>query len=185
MIYVWLPWWLREVSKESACNAWDLGSIPGSGGVYGEGMANHPSILAWDRGAWQATVHGVAKESDTTQRLNHHHHRWLAQDDTAYKCWDQSGRFLVPGSSHIKLCQFAACLHISPGLCTKPPNLVSLLLSLQPPPSYTHLYFMGTKATDDMSPEQGHKSPSKRSLSQWLQTLQTLCWYGPQPLEYG
>ena len=23
-----------------------------------------------DRGAWQATVHGVAEESDTTQRLN-------------------------------------------------------------------------------------------------------------------
>ena len=30
-----------------------------------EGMANHSSILAWgipmDRGAWQATVHGVAQ----------------------------------------------------------------------------------------------------------------------------
>ena len=30
-----------------------------------EGMATHPSILAWrilvDRGAWQAIVHGVAK----------------------------------------------------------------------------------------------------------------------------
>ena len=30
-----------------------------------EGMATHPSILAWripvDRGAWWATVHGVAK----------------------------------------------------------------------------------------------------------------------------
>ena len=30
-----------------------------------EGMATHPSILAWripiDRGAWQATAHGVAK----------------------------------------------------------------------------------------------------------------------------
>ena len=30
-----------------------------------EDMATHPSILAWripmDRGAWQATVHGVAK----------------------------------------------------------------------------------------------------------------------------
>ena len=33
-------------------------------------MATHSNILAWgnplDRGAWQATVHGVAKESDTT-----------------------------------------------------------------------------------------------------------------------
>ena len=34
-------------------------------------MATHSSIHAWEiRGAWQATVHGVAKESDTTQRLN-------------------------------------------------------------------------------------------------------------------
>ena len=35
-----------------------------------EGMAIHSSILAWripiDRGVWQATVHGVAKELDTT-----------------------------------------------------------------------------------------------------------------------
>ena len=35
-------------------------------------MATHSSILAWrinpmDRGAWQATVHGLAKESDTTE----------------------------------------------------------------------------------------------------------------------
>ena len=34
-------------------------------------MAIHSSILAWEfcigRGAWQATVHGAAKESDTTQ----------------------------------------------------------------------------------------------------------------------
>ena len=33
--------------------------------VLEEGMATHSSILAWripmDRGAWQATVHGVAK----------------------------------------------------------------------------------------------------------------------------
>ena len=33
-------------------------------------MATHSSILAWEipwgEGAWQATVHGVAKELDTT-----------------------------------------------------------------------------------------------------------------------
>ena len=53
--------------KESACNAGDLGLIPGLGweDPLEEGMATHSSILAWripmDRGAWQATAHGVAK----------------------------------------------------------------------------------------------------------------------------
>ena len=94
-----------SVGKESACNAGDSGSIPGSGRSPGAGighqlqyswvslvaqmvknppatgktwiqslgwedlldesMATHSSILAWkipmDRGAWQATGHGVAK----------------------------------------------------------------------------------------------------------------------------
>ena len=39
-----------------------------------EGMATPSSILAWripmDRGAWQTTVHGGRKESDTTKRLH-------------------------------------------------------------------------------------------------------------------
>ena len=34
-------------SKESACNAGDLGLIPGLGKSLGEGMATHSSILAW------------------------------------------------------------------------------------------------------------------------------------------
>ena len=49
----------------SACNAGDLGSIPGSGRSPGEGNG-YPlqySCLKkpMDRGAWQATAHGVAK----------------------------------------------------------------------------------------------------------------------------
>ena len=51
--------------KESACNVGDLGSIPGSGRSPGEGNGNalQDSCLEnpMDRGAWQATVHGVAK----------------------------------------------------------------------------------------------------------------------------
>ena len=52
-------------SKQSVCNAGDLGSIPGSGRSPGEGNGNplQYSCLenSMDRGAWQATVHGVPK----------------------------------------------------------------------------------------------------------------------------
>ena len=51
--------------KESACNARDLGSIPGSGRSPGRGHGNplQYSCLEnpMDTGAWWATVHGVAK----------------------------------------------------------------------------------------------------------------------------
>ena len=57
-------------SKESACNAGDLGWVPGLGRSPGGG---HDNSLRYsclenpmDRGAWQATVYGVA-ESDTTE----------------------------------------------------------------------------------------------------------------------
>ena len=49
--------------KESACNAGDPSSIPESGRSPGEGNANplQDSCLEnpMERGAWQATVHGV------------------------------------------------------------------------------------------------------------------------------
>ena len=55
---------LHEV-KASACNAGDLGSIPGLGRSPGEGNGNplQYSCLEnpMDGGAWWATVHGVAK----------------------------------------------------------------------------------------------------------------------------
>ena len=51
--------------KESACNAGDPGSIPGSGRSPGEVNGNplqYPCLEnPMDRGAWQASVHGVAK----------------------------------------------------------------------------------------------------------------------------
>ena len=61
-------------SKESACNGEDPGSIPGSGRSPGEGKGNPFQDLclenSMDGGAWQAIVHGVAKESDMTEQLS-------------------------------------------------------------------------------------------------------------------
>ena len=58
-------------SRESACNAGDPGSIPGSGISPGEENGNplQYSCLGnpMDRGAWQATVHRDPKELDTTE----------------------------------------------------------------------------------------------------------------------
>ena len=54
-----------SVSKESACNEGDQGSIPGSGRSPGEGNGNplQYSCLEnpMDRGDWRATVRGVAR----------------------------------------------------------------------------------------------------------------------------
>ena len=50
--------------KASACNAGDLGSIPGLGRSPGERNGNPLQYAlknSLDGGAWKATVHGVAK----------------------------------------------------------------------------------------------------------------------------
>ena len=52
-------------NKESVCNAETWIQSLGWEDPLEEGVATHSSILAWripmDRGAWWATVHGVAK----------------------------------------------------------------------------------------------------------------------------
>ena len=61
-----------SAGKESACNAEDLGLIPGLGRSPGEGNS-YPFQYSGlenpiDRGAWLATVHRIT-ESDITERL--------------------------------------------------------------------------------------------------------------------
>ena len=72
------PWWSGKPSlafpdgsdgKGSACNAGDAGLIPGSGRSHeGNHSALQYSCLenSMDRGAWQATDHGVT-ELDMTE----------------------------------------------------------------------------------------------------------------------
>ena len=61
---------MEKNSPANAGDVRDMGSTPGMGRSSG---GTHSSILAWriptDRGAWQATVHGVT-ESDMTEQLS-------------------------------------------------------------------------------------------------------------------
>ena len=61
------------VVKNLPANAGHLGSIPGLGRSPGAGKGNplENSCLGnpMDRGAWWATVHGVVKESDRTEKI--------------------------------------------------------------------------------------------------------------------
>ena len=60
--------------KVPACNEGDPGSIPGLGRSPGEGNGNPLQYSGlenpMDGGAWQVTVHGGHKESDTTEQLH-------------------------------------------------------------------------------------------------------------------
>ena len=59
-----------SVAKNLPANAGDTGSTPGSGRSPGEGNDNPLWYSCpgnpMNRGAWWATIHGVAKEPDTT-----------------------------------------------------------------------------------------------------------------------
>ena len=69
-----VPRWLSD--KEAACNAGDLGLIPGLGRSSGEGNGkpHQCSCLEnpMDRGAWWTTVHGVAKSWTQVKQLSMH-----------------------------------------------------------------------------------------------------------------
>ena len=71
-----------SVVKNLPANTGDTGSIPGSGRSPGGGNDNTLQYSCLgntvDRGAWQATVHGVTKELNTTQQLSN--------NNTGYFC---------------------------------------------------------------------------------------------------
>ena len=63
-------------SKESACNAGDVGLISGLGRSPGRRNGNTPQCSGrenpMDRGAWQPTVHGVTKSQTQVKGLSRH-----------------------------------------------------------------------------------------------------------------
>ena len=79
--------------KVPACNAGDLGLMSGSGRSPGEENGNPLQYSCLENsmngGAWQATAHWVAKESDTTWQLNNNNlyesHRLLIRHERIRK----------------------------------------------------------------------------------------------------
>ena len=64
-MYVYVRWFPGDSdSEESACNAGNLGSSPGSGRYPGEGNGNpfqYSCVNSMGRESWEATVYGVTK----------------------------------------------------------------------------------------------------------------------------
>ena len=65
---------VKNTPVNTPANVGDTGSIPGLGRSLGEGNGKPLQYSCMGnpmhRGAWQATVHRVAKELDTTEQLN-------------------------------------------------------------------------------------------------------------------
>ena len=72
---------VAQSHKESTSQAADMGSIPDPGRFPGGGNGNPLEYTCpgnpMDRGAWWATVPGVAKESDTTWRLSSNNNNYF------------------------------------------------------------------------------------------------------------
>ena len=119
MTYFERPFPGGSEGKTSACNAGDLGSIPGSGRSPGEGNGNplQYSCLEnpMDREAWKTTVHGIAKNSDTTERLHSLATISVSSPDYSVFSWQAGARARIPNFSLHPI----TVLQISPSKCNE------------------------------------------------------------------
>ena len=108
--------------KNPPTNAGDAGSISGSGSSPGLGNSN-PLLYSClenptDRGAWWATIYGVAK-SDTTEQLTHTHKLFIAFLPRSKRClisWLQSPSAVILEPKKIKSVTVSI---VFPSICMK------------------------------------------------------------------
>ena len=100
-----LPW--CSICKESACNARDPGSIPGSGRAPGEGNG-YPlqcSCLenSMGRGAWCVTVHGTEWHDWVTDSFTSIYSYYIGCIPCAGQSILQSILYLIVGGGNIQM----------------------------------------------------------------------------------
>ena len=101
-----LPRWLS--GKESASTAGatgDTGSIPRSGRSPGEGHGNPLQYFClenpMDKGAWWATVHGVAKSRTRLKRLSMHTYistDFISKHNHSHRYWGLQLEYIFQGN---------------------------------------------------------------------------------------
>ena len=104
---------LSQILSHWGDYAGDLGLIPGSGSSHGVGNGNPLQYSGLEnsmgRGAWWATVHGVTKELDMTERARTHTHTHTHKDQHILisSSWDSisssstiSAKAKSPSASH-------------------------------------------------------------------------------------
>ena len=94
----------------------DLGSIPRLGRSLGEGKGyplQHSGLEnSMDRGAWQATVHGVAKSQILLSDF-HTSHTWTLIQNNGFKCIRQNTKDYKETryvNIIIKMCDIVICV---------------------------------------------------------------------------
>ena len=101
-----LLWWLS--GKELACQSGDTGLIPGSGRSPEEenGSPLQYSCLGnlLGRGHWWATVHGVLKELDTTDRTEWKFTCLHIRKQICWKCVNSDSKFLLKKKKKEPVC---------------------------------------------------------------------------------
>ena len=123
---------------ESTCNVGDLASIPGLGRSPGEGNGKplQYSCLekSMDRGAWQATAHGVA-ELNMTERLTCHFSSFFIHlsADGHLSCFYILPEVLVLPSYHSEL-KASGSSPDHPGCPPSPPTSISSPSQASPVP---------------------------------------------------